>query len=217
MSRCLVGFKAESVQLSRRCPESFLEPIQEQAMEPAIASQIIIGVATIVAGLGGYVLAGLNERSRDLRAINREEITYLTRRTEESENRRRAFQLDNLLELQDAVHVMARLSARAMHSDHMQAREKQYAILPTGWSEEMQANRANVYRLVSRVLDDDLRFQIRVFTKSSAGLSLLPKDIEGMESDSLEGHMFERYEEFSAQFDQVMRPLGDQIRALLAR
>lgn len=184
-------------------------------MEPVIISQIIIGTSTLLAGLGGYVLAGLNESRRDRRIVEREERTHQARHAEELRDKSHAFQLENLLALQNALQLMARLTGRAMHFDHMQARQNQYTQLPPAWSDEMHKNGVNVNRLTSRVLNDEMRANVEVFTSFTAALSYLPKEFEGLSGDDLEDRAYSKIVEMNHQVASVMSPLGAQIRVAL--
>ena len=112
-------------------------------MEPEIVSQIVLGVATVVAALGGFVVAGVSDSFRDKRAARRELENHQTRRQEERRDRSETFQLENLLALQDALQIVARLNGKALHFDHMQARQSHYTRLPEELSDELFESEVN--------------------------------------------------------------------------
>lgn len=185
-------------------------------MDSSLVNQLILAVATLLASLGGYVLAGINEHRRDERGMKRDlELRALERdsRLDESEH---AFQRQTLLELQDALQVMARLTGKTMHFDHLQARQSVYTQLPDGLSDDMQANGVEVRRLASRILDADVRDAVARFTSISVRLSTSPKDLQGLAGDSLESRADAKAAEFAFEYETLSRTLGDAVRAEIA-
>lgn len=185
-------------------------------MDSANVNQIILAVATLLASLGGYVLAGVNEHRRDERVRKRDlELRAMERdsRLDESEH---AFQRQTLLELQDALQVMARLTGKTMHFDHMQAREGRYTQLPDGLSNDLHANGVDVRRLASRILDADMRDAVDRFTLTSERLSTSPKDLQGLSGSSLESRAEAKMAELAIEYDALARTLGDAVRTEIA-
>jgi len=132
----------------------------------------LIGLVGVVVG---YWSAGLNDARRDRRAHEREREARASDANSAREARRHEFQLETLLELEDALQLMTRLTGRAVHFDHMQARRGQYTQLPEQWSEEMHNNGVDVRRLTARVLEDDVRDAVPRFTKVCAEVSVSPR------------------------------------------
>lgn len=135
----------------------------------------IPSASTLLAALGGYWLAGRNEEKRDLRALSRTRDERLQDRKVVDERARHELQLQTLLELQDAIQTAARHFMRIVHHDHMKAREGKFTMLPEGYSEDLEASRTNVRRLMSRVLDDALRTSVASFVSGLSDLTLDPR------------------------------------------
>lgn len=185
-------------------------------MEPDIVSQIVIGTATVVAALGGFVVAGVNDSFRDKRAAKRELENHRTRRQEERTDRSEAFQLENLLALQDALQIVARLNGKALHFDHMQARQSQYTRLPEELSEELFDNEVNLRRLGTRVLNEEIRTKIEAFLQFMGAQTNLPEELKTLQGEQLEAFVAQRRTQMHQQYRETTEPLGREIRALLA-
>lgn len=181
-------------------------------MDSPLVSQIVIAAATLLASLGGYMLASLNERRRDERALRRELKLRDTDRNAQLENERHALQRETLLALQDALQLMARLTGKAMHFDHMQARERRYTQLPVDLSEEMHANGVEVRRLTTRVLDSSVRAAVDDFRALASRLPLTPKDLEGLVDDQLEGRSAAGLVELTDGYQSLSDILGEALR-----
>lgn len=143
-------------------------------MDPSLVNQIIVAAATLLASLGGYLLAGVNERRRDERALERELALRATERVDGLDDASHVFQRETLLALQDAVQVMARLTTKAMHFDHMQARKGNDVPLPDPSDQDLYANMVEVRRLQYRILDDEARYAVARFVNLSLRLSRSP-------------------------------------------
>lgn len=185
-------------------------------MEPEIVSQIIIGAATVLAALGGFVVAGVNDSFRDKRAAKRELDNHQTRRQEERTDRSEAFQLENSLALQDALQVVARLNGKALHFDHMQARKDQYTHLPEDLSEGLFENEVNVRRLATRVLDEEVRAKVEAFLQFMEAQTSFPVELKPLKGEDLEVFVAHRFAEMHQKYRETAEPLGRVIRALLA-
>ncbi len=111
---------------------------------------------------------------------------------------------------------MARLTGRAMHFDHMQARTGAYTQLPESYSEEMHANGVDVNRLRNRILDGDLREEIERFSGASVEASLSPTVYEGAAGEELEARAFRIFGAFSKSVSTMMDKLGTALRKELA-
>lgn len=129
---------------------------------------------------------------------------------------RHQFQLDTLLALQDAVQVMARLTGRSMHFDHMQARKGEYSQLPPGYDAEMTANNLDVIRLRNRLLDDKLRNAIERFESAVAAATVPPVFFKGLSDDERELAANRLAREFGSEYTLVMGQLGTALRIELA-
>lgn len=147
---------------------------------------MLIAVTTLLASLGGYLLAGLNEEKRDRRTAaqdrERRADEALLRREEE---RHRA-QLETLMALQQDVQKVAREAGRTMHFDLMQAREGKYTQLPGGWSEDDLAARQSLSLHHSRVLDEEVRRAVEEFSAVAAAVSTTPAALMGLAGEELE-------------------------------
>ena len=181
-------------------------------MDLTLLTQIVIAVATLLASLGGYLLAGLNERRRDERTQLRESDSLRFERAAQLEDESHTFQRETLLSLQDALQKMARQTGKAMHFDHMQAREGKYTQLPEGLDERMLAADVEVSRLTARVLDPDVRAAVKGFTELSAQLSTLPADLQGLTGDDLERRGTAKLREFGDGYNAVVEVVGESVR-----
>lgn len=129
----------------------------------------------MLAALGGYWLAGRNEEKRDLRALRRARDERIREWKQTAEQARHKLQLETVLELQDAIQAAARCSMRIVHHDHMKAREGEFTMLPEGYSDDFEASRINVRRLMSRVLDEALRASVAAFVAGLSDLTFDPR------------------------------------------
>lgn len=185
-------------------------------MDPALVNQIVVAAATLLASLGGYLLAGRNERQRDERTLKRELRLRVSERAAQLDDNRHALQRETLLELQDALQATARLTSKAMHFDHMQARQGKYTQLPETLSEDMMANAVEVRRLASRILDSEVRDGVDEFIALSTRLSMLPKSLEGLTGSRLEDQAFAKLVEFDKGFTAMTTTLGEAARREIA-
>lgn len=181
-------------------------------MSEALISQAITGGAVVLAGLGGYVLAGVNESKRDRRTAVRERKLRFEDRLAAGDAARHEFQLATLLELQDALQLMARLTGKTMHFDHMQARKESYTQLPPEYDAEMLANGTDVIRLRNRILDGTLRGAIDAFEAASVAATISPKVYEGKSGRDLEDLAERRPLDFNDSYNSVMAHLGEGLR-----
>ncbi|WP_419706286.1 hypothetical protein [Promicromonospora sp. NFX87] len=110
-----------------------------------------------LAAVGGTFLTGAHERRRDALSAQRERDARQQDDSREREARRRDFQLRTLLELQDGVQRLGRLTSMVLQFDLRQAREGQYTLIPDDLSDELQTRGIEVNRLCTRVLDHDVR------------------------------------------------------------
>lgn len=181
-------------------------------MDPTIVTQVVIAVATLLASLAGFLLAGINERRRDERLHKREIELRLLDRAAKLENEKHGLQRETLLALQDALQKSARLTGKNLHFDHMQARKGKYTQLPEGVSEEMLAADVEVGRLTARVLDPQVRAAVKDFTELATRLSMLPTDLEGLVDQALEYRATEKVKEFGDGYKAVTEIIGVAIR-----
>lgn len=148
-------------------------------MDPSLTNQIVVAAATLGASLGGYLLAGFNESRRDKRTFSHERQQRIWERADQREDNKRMLQRETLLALQDAIQAMARLTGKAIHFDHMQARDGKYAHLPETLSEDMLINTVEVRRLASRILDPKVRDTVDEFIELSTRLTCCPNILKG--------------------------------------
>ncbi|GAA3332173.1 hypothetical protein HP467_15855 [Curtobacterium albidum] len=185
-------------------------------MDAALWGQVVIAAVAVFGSVLGYMLSGLNDARRDRRTTLRERAARHEERDAEDRRERHAFQRATLLELQDAVQLMARLTGRTMHFDHMQAREGKQTQLPSQYDDEMHANGVDVIRLRNRLLDDDLRRSIAVFESQCDQVSKLPLRYQGHVGEEADGVAFELMRTFGDQVSVVMDAVGVALRANLS-
>lgn len=181
-------------------------------MDSSLVNQIVVAVATLLASLGGYMLAAVNDRHRDERALHRELKLRESDRSSQLENDRHAFQRETILELQDALQLMSRLAGKAMLFDHMQAREARYTQLPGDLSDEMHANGVEVRRLTSRVLDSRVRAAVADFVGRASRLSMSPGYLKGLVGDDLENAATAHMMELGNAYEALSDVLGEALR-----
>lgn len=85
-------------------------------MDSAIVTQVVIAAATLFAS-GGFLLAGLNELRRDERIHRRKAELRRLDRASQLKNDTHVLQRETLLELQDALQLLARLTGKTLHFD----------------------------------------------------------------------------------------------------
>lgn len=185
-------------------------------MNSAIIIQIVIALATLAASLGGYALAGANERRRDERALGRELKLRDEERGARLEDQTRALQLDTLLALQDGMQEMARLTGKALYFDHMQAREGRFTQLPGSLSDDMYSNAVQVRRLSSRVLDVSVRTAVEGFVHTCTRLSTLPASDVGQDEQVIEGRSLSVITALGDAYSEALAVLGEVTRAEIA-
>ena len=185
-------------------------------MDPSLVNQIVVAAATLGASLGGYLLAGLNERRRDKRTFMHERQQRTSERADQREDNRRILQRETLLALQDALQAMARLTGKAMQFDYMQARDGKYTLLPGTLSEDMLASTVEVRRLASRILDPTVRDTVDEFIELSSRWTTLPEHFRGLSGNDLENRAFSMLNEFNEGTTETMAVLGKAIRGEIA-
>ncbi|MFT3942234.1 MAG: hypothetical protein QM705_00220 [Ancrocorticia sp.] len=164
-------------------------------MDVLILNQVIVAGATLAASFGGYRLAGINERRRDERALEKELRIHVVEREQTHEDEKHSFQRETLLALQDAMQQMARLNGRALHLDYLNAREGKQSQLPSQLDEDTYENLVEVQRLKSRVLDSDLRDGVDSFIGTCSKLTMLPPPIKGSSNIDIERNADLQYAE----------------------
>lgn len=185
-------------------------------MTNSLWPQIIIASSTLIAAFLGYALAGLNEARRDRRAAEREKLARAEDRFAAAVRDRHQFQLETLLALQDAVQLMARFTGRAMHFDHMQAREGKYTQLPADHDAEIMSNRFDVIRLRNRLLDRDLRRAIERFESAASAGMMPPTHFKDRSGQALESDAAQLTGQFGDEYTLVMSQLGEALRTELS-
>ncbi|KQR29806.1 hypothetical protein ASF75_11560 [Curtobacterium sp. Leaf154] len=184
-------------------------------MDAGLWGQVVIAGVAVVGSILGYMLSGFNDARRDRRTTLRERAARHDERDAEDRRERHAFQRATLLKLQDAIQLMARLTGRTMHFDHMQARDGKYTQLPHQYGEEMHANGVDVIRLRNRLLDEDLRRSIVSFESQCDYVSTLPPRPKTRRPEEADAVAFEQMRTFGDQVSLVMDAVGEALRANL--
>ncbi|WP_144663288.1 hypothetical protein [Paenarthrobacter nicotinovorans] len=185
-------------------------------MDPLLVNQIIVAASTLLASLGGYLLAGRNERRRDDRALRRELRLRVSERKSKLDDNRHTIQRETLLSLQDAVQAMARFTGKTLHFDHMQARQGKYTQLPDTLSDDSHANLVEVRRLASRIIAPDVRAAVDRFVGLTTKLASSPKDLKELTGDHLERFAIAKVMELNDGYDEITRILGEAVRSEIA-
>lgn len=211
MQRAMAGIVSRKV----RRPARHLV-LEGRSVPASLWPQIIIAGSTLLAAFLGYLLAGLNEARRDRRAADRERLARAEDRQTTAIRAQHEFQLETLLALQDAIQLMARVTGRAMHFDHMQARQGLYTQLPDNYSEKIHANAVDVTRLRNRVLDEDLRAAIEQFQSTCNTAASAVERFVGLKDEALERVASGELTNFGLHVDAVMNQLGASLRTELS-
>lgn len=177
--------------------------------------QVIIAGSTLLASLGGYLLAGWNDSRRDRRTNARDRSTRNEDRRDAAAQTRHNFQLETLLTLQEAVQRMTRLTTRALFIDHMQARAGKTENLPDDLDADLLANALNVGKLRSRILDAELRAAIETFISSSRDAVNSTGMYASQTGESLEILALSHSAQYAAHAQRTMELLGKTIRTEL--
>ena len=115
-------------------------------------------LASPVAALGGYVLAGFNEERRDIRTLERERLAREEVQKQSHNDRAQAFKIDVLLALQDALQQFVIAAGQASWAD---LRELRRTGTTVPYSDEVNKKNhetlIDLRRLKERVIDDALR------------------------------------------------------------
>lgn len=137
---------------------------------------VIAPITTLLGVLGGYWLAGRNEGARDQRAAQRETRSRREALRERLEETRHTFQQDTLVQLQDELQALVRVTARDILQRQRTMLDSGQLSLEPGRGEEGNQVRASVNRLQERLLDDRLRAEVSRFcnfcAQSAAGIEL---------------------------------------------
>lgn len=185
-------------------------------MDPSLVNQIVVAASTLLASLGGYMLAGRNERRKDERALRRELRLRISERKSKLDDNRHAIQRETLLSLQDAVQSMARFTGKTLHFDHMQARKGKATLLPDGLSEDSYQNLVEVRRLTSRILDPHVRAAVDKFIGMTNALTYPAKELAGLAGDQLERVALAKIVDLNDGYEEMTKVLGEAARREIA-
>lgn len=152
-----------------------------------IAVIVVAGIgalSTVTSGLGGtlggYKLAARNEEARDARAAKQQETNRNAALAERLQDRRHDWQRDVLLELQDELQTMTRVTMKILLQDQKTVREQGGVFqLPEGLGgDESLAAQVAVQKLQSRTLADDLRALVGEFVNFCTLASSASRDAD---------------------------------------
>jgi hypothetical protein len=126
--------------------------------------------------------AGRNEAARDIRAAQREQANRAADAAERRQEQRHDWQRQVLLDLQDELQRLARVTGRSLLQDAKTVREqgKLFQLPDELGGEESRAATVAVQKLRTRVLDNELRSRIHHFlgfcSDATTGTLLIHKD-----------------------------------------
>lgn len=184
-------------------------------MDVASWVAVVGPVTTLLGGLGGYWLAGRNEEARDQRATARESADRREALAERLEEDRHNFQRDTLLELQDELQRLARVTTKINLQDQKTLKERgQMYLLPEGLSDEAFQVTVSVQRLRTRVLDDELRQRIEDFVAICSRDAILPA---GFEPEKAIAHLEHQNKQMGDYYIALNELLGQHLRRELDR
>jgi glucose-6-phosphate-specific signal transduction histidine kinase len=188
-------------------------------VDAVIVVAAIGALSTVTVGLGGslggYWLAARNDRARDARAAQQEETNRKAALAERLQDRRHDWQRDVLLELQDDLQKLTRVTVKILLQDLKTVREQGgFFRLPEelGGDESLAVTVA-VQKLRSRTLADDLRALVGDFvnfcTFATTGVVLQHK---GDPQDVLENVLTGLHAELGQRYEYLVEQLGVHIR-----
>lgn len=172
-----------------------------------------------VTAFGGYWLAGRNEERRDERAAGRELAARREASIERLSEQRHDFQRDLLLELQDAMLKEVRAIIKVSLQD-LRTLRKDGQVYQIGTELDAEAYDAGVdfRRLMSRVLDDDLRSALedvhRLATEGDSGVVFV---LENRDPDATIARIEAKQKAMTDRYAEVHDLLGVHLRAELGR
>jgi hypothetical protein len=176
-------------------------------------------IAPPASGLGGYWLAGRNDEARDERAARREDRARLVPREERLEDERQAFQREVLLELQDRqLLALTRTMTEVILQDRQTLEEKgQMYQLPEDLSQRSYEAGVALLRTRERVLDDDLRRELKALQEFATETELLSIQLRGTDADQAIARLDAASAELVRRHTLVNEILGRDLRSVLGR
>jgi hypothetical protein len=166
----------------------------------------------------GYWFAGRNDEARDRRAAEREEVARQRARAEALEDERHHFQLNLLLELQDALRVQARTTGEVIRQD-LRTLQEMGGLAQLGPDLDQRAYDGGVEfgRLRVRVLDDDLRNQLEDVHSFTSRVTVSAVGLRGLSVPDIKAALEAGSNEMTMRFVQVNDLLGIMLRRELGR
>ncbi len=175
-------------------------------------------IVPAASGLAGYWLAGRNEEARDTRAAKREERARAIARQESLEDEREAFQRDVLLDLQDRLLAVTRTATEVVLQDRRTLKETgQMYLLPEDLSDRVHAAGVALLRIRERVLNSELRRELKALHEFSTEVELLSLKLRGVNADQAVARLDAASHELAQRHTRVNEILGRELRALLGR
>jgi hypothetical protein len=169
-------------------------------------------------GLGGYWLAGRNDEARDERAAEREERARLVTREGRLEDERHAFQRDVLLELQDRLLALTRTTTEVILQDRRTLKQEgQMYQLPEDLSQRSYVAGVALLRIRERVLNDDLRRELKALQEFATGIELLSVQLRETDVDQAIAQLDTVSAELARRHVAVNEILGRELRGVLGR
>lgn len=176
-------------------------------------------VAPLALGIVAFFLGGLNERKRDERTLEREDIARKHLQREAVDNERHGFQRETLLSLQESLIAVARIGFITLLEDRRIIRETgTFGMLPEeiGGIEARNAM-GNFNRLAHRILDESLRADLLRFSGLVSKVTLPPVGWESLSPEQAAASFEKCESDLSAEMSHVQEALGVALRLELAR
>ena len=178
----------------------------------------ISSIATVVVGVGGFLLGGLNERRRDERTSQRENASRAEEARERRESERHQFQLENYLALQEALRKFMRATVKILWADRAVVNTTGgFMMLQPELSQKAFKSGIRFIRLMNRVVDDDLRGRLSAFNSLTTEASLPPINWKSLSKESALALLDSRESRLSNSFSDADEKLGDLLRQELNR
>lgn len=175
-------------------------------------STLVAPFTALLGGLGGFWLAGRNDEARDRRTSEREEDARRATRTERLDDQQHEIQRATLMELQDELTELARLTNQVLMFDRAHPGGRAAGLALPDQLETAYLNKlAPVNRLMTRVLDRQLRGAIGTYVGTCARDVSIPRS-GGLSEDELILANMQQLAEINNLFARVNDLLGEHIR-----
>jgi hypothetical protein len=165
------------------------------------------------------VLAGRTKRGGSgRRTAEREAAARRIASVERLDEKRHEFQVDLLLQLQDALRQLVRAAAQVwMHDRGTLQQHGKITRLPSEINEESFAAGIELARLEVRILDDHLRGEVDALHKFTSEVEVTTLQLNAMDAEEAIAYLDGLMNDLTRRYTAVTESLGTHLRAELGR